>query len=253
MAQAFATNDVGGTITAYVNHATVTSTAGSVEIAVSSIASVESLTVGVSGAGGVALAGSVSLDSITNTLDAHISGGANVTALGPITVSAGNQSSIESLAGGVAGAGGVAAGTSLATNDIGGTITAYVSGPATTVASHGRAIQVIAETGATVKSLTVGGAGQGGVALGGAVSLNNITNTVAAYVSAGAALNAARRNHRLGNYVPATLRHADPGIGRGRGGGGVSGHRRGTGHQRHLLHGHRLRGRRHGLLLGRRD
>jgi hypothetical protein len=175
-----ATNDIRNTITAYVNGATVVSQ--SVAVEATSTSSLKTLTVGAVGAAGLAGAGSVSLNKIANLVDAHVSGNANVNTTGLTRVAALDNSSIEALAGGVAGAAGAAFGAGVATNDISNTVTAYVDGA---VVNAGSA-EVSATSNSALKTLTVGATGAAGLATGGSVSLNKINNRIDAHASNGA-------------------------------------------------------------------
>ncbi|HND55831.1 MAG TPA: hypothetical protein PLV92_25620, partial [Pirellulaceae bacterium] len=122
-----ATNDIGGTTATSISGSTFTGS-GSIAMTSTSNPEIESLTVGGSGAGTFAAGGAVSLNDIHHTTDSHISGNANIGINGSITAKATDGSNIKGLAGAVAGAGGGAIGASIATNNIGNTITAYVSG-----------------------------------------------------------------------------------------------------------------------------
>src|SRR5262249_18575328 len=150
--------------------ATVSSSAGNIQISASSTGQLETLTVGGAGAGTFALGGAVSLNKTHDTVEARITNGASATAAGQISLSATDNPEIDCLAGGVAGAGGAAIGAALATNDLGGTVRAYTD--ASTLSSTGGNVQIVATAMPTIKALTVGGAGAGAFAAGGAVALN---------------------------------------------------------------------------------
>jgi trimeric autotransporter adhesin len=156
---------------------------------------IQSIGFGGAGAGTFAFGGSVSLNAIANTADAHIAGGtaasggrSDVDAAGAILVSASDTSKIQSIAAGLAGSKDVAAGAALATNDLSGATTAYIAG--SDVDSSGGAISVTASTNATIETLSAGAAGSGHLALSGAVSVNKIQTTLAAYLSDGAKVTA---------------------------------------------------------------
>src|SRR5207247_941752 len=104
-----------------------------------------------------ALGGSVSLNKIANTLDTHVAAGANVLAAGTVRVTATDDATIDSLAGGVAVAGGAAIGAALATNDIDDTVQAYID--ASAVTSSAGSVELLAASTAAIEALTVGGAG----------------------------------------------------------------------------------------------
>jgi hypothetical protein len=147
---------------------------------------IESIAIAGSGAGGGAAGASVSLNEIANVIDAHVAGNADVETSGQIAVTADNDSSIWALSGGVAGAGGAAAGVSVADNKIGGTTTAFVSGTNTTVESTGGGVTLAATAGNRIELLALGGAGAGGFATGGSIAKNVITSAVDAHASGGA-------------------------------------------------------------------
>ncbi len=156
-------------------------TAGSLQILAVSTGRIRTIAAGGAGAKKLALAGGVALNSITTTIDAYVSNSQKIEATGSILVSATDSSSIGALAGGAAGAGKVAIGAAVSTNDISNTIEAYVK--RSTVESTGSGFEVSATSTSKIDSLTVGGAGAGKFALGGSVSLNEINNTVDARIS----------------------------------------------------------------------
>src|SRR5207237_1177417 len=98
----------------------------------------------------------------------------------------------------------------LASNEIGGAVGASVEGAA--VVAAGSSVRLSASAAGEIETLAVGGAGAGGFALGGSVSLNHLTTAVEARVTGGAAVNAAcagRRGLRLGRVgVPEPPDHS---------------------------------------------
>ena len=106
----------------------VTSTGNRVDVFATSTGTINTLSAGLSGAGTVAISGAISLNEIANTVDAHVSNGANVTANRNINLKAQDTSSIWSLSGQAAGAGAAGIGGAAAYNEIGNTIQAYASG-----------------------------------------------------------------------------------------------------------------------------
>ena len=127
-------NDIRNSIQAYIEGAQVQSTAGSVNVLSNETARSVNIVVGGSGAKGavVAFGGSIAVNLIKNTVDAHVASNANgssdVEANKAILVQAIDSAAIASLAGNVAanigGAGGV--GLAFAVNDIGDTVTAQI-------------------------------------------------------------------------------------------------------------------------------
>ncbi len=103
---AVATNTISDTAAAYIDKSTVQSPAGS-EVSLAAAnnpASILCITVGAGVGSTGGLAGSVSLNKVNNTTDAHISGGSQVTGFDGITLTATDDPTIEAFAGAVAGA-----------------------------------------------------------------------------------------------------------------------------------------------------
>ena len=161
--------------------------------------SLETLTVGGAGTGAFRLGASVSLNQTQNQTAASIADHANVMA-GAVNVLATDNSTIQALAGGVAGAGGAAVGAALGTNDIGDTDTAYIDDA---TINSGASVMVLANSTSSIESLTVGGAGTARYALGTSADLNETSNTVNADISDNSPGQCGRRRRRVGN------RHAD--------------------------------------------
>ncbi len=174
--------DVSSTYDGIINNLTV---AGSVAVG--------------TGVAAVGLGGAVSINIIHDTSDAHISGSPNVktTAAGAdsLDVSAADTSTIRALAGGVGiavslGTLGLAAGLSVAVNEIGSTTEAYVDGSNLNSAGD---VNVEATSQPTIEALSIGvavavavsgeeGAGFAGSGAG-AGSGNTVQDTVLAYIN----------------------------------------------------------------------
>ena len=149
------------------------------------------------GAGGAAAAGSLALNWIRNTVDAHISGGdTHEIESTNVSVAAADQASIKSVAGAGSGAGGAAVGLSVAYNYIGGnpedptsdernTVIAYIHG----VKVIAPTVEVLADSVSSINTASIVGAGAGGVAASGGLSLNFIRTTLDAHISDGAQVN----------------------------------------------------------------
>ncbi len=178
---ALGTNDVGNSISASIHAATISSPSGTIQATAASTATIQSITIGGAGAGTFALGGSVSLNEIDSTIDAHVGDGAILTSWGQIDLKATDGGVIQALAGGAAGAGSTAIGAAVATNEIGNAITASVEDA--TVTSSGDNITVDAQSTSAIDCIAVGGAGAGTFALGGSVSWNHIHNTIDAHIS----------------------------------------------------------------------
>ena len=118
-------NRVSNAITADIDHATVHSTGGSVNVTATSaplLIAIGGAGTGATGGGGIAGAGTVDVNSIANTVDADIES-ADVIAVGSVDVVASEAASL--YAASLAGAGassGSALGTSIAYNFLGGVI-----------------------------------------------------------------------------------------------------------------------------------
>jgi hypothetical protein len=149
------------------------------------------------GALALAIGGAVSINIIHNTSDAHISGSPAITttATGADSLddTAEDTSTIRALAGGVGiaittGAVGIAVGVSLAVNDIGNTIVAYVDSSHVTSAGT---VNLTAMSTPTIEALTIGVAAAVALSSGGGVagsgagsgSGDTVQNTVRAYIN----------------------------------------------------------------------
>ncbi len=190
-------------VRAVIENVTGSLTAGQIDVSTSYTGQINNITVAGAAAVGeglasVAVGGAVSINIIHDTSDAHISGSPeiNTTTAGAdsLDVEAGDSSTIQALAGGVGiaistGTIGIAVGVSVAVNDIGNTIEAYVDGSAVTSAGD---VNVTATSNPTIKALTIGVAvaaalssNAGGVAGSGAGagSGDTVRNTVLAYIN----------------------------------------------------------------------
>src|SRR5262249_3793246 len=128
LAPSFATNNVGNTVQDFVDNATVKSSSGGVTVGASEAATILAITAaGTLRSTAVTGAAAVALNNTSDTVDAHLSGGANVSAPGTVSVTANNSSTITGVSGAVAGfVGTVSFGGSVATNQIGDTTKAYL-------------------------------------------------------------------------------------------------------------------------------
>ena len=175
------TNDITNSITAYINNSTVKADADIVSVTASSASTIKNITAGGAAAGDYSAGGSVSLNSIDNTIDAHISNSSDVTAQKDVLVSATDTDTITSLAGTVTGAGTASIGAAVSTNDITDNTSSYID--QSKVKSNAEKVDVSATQTATIKNLSAGISGAGTAAIGGAVSLNTIRNTTDAHIS----------------------------------------------------------------------
>ena len=216
---ALATNDIANLVRSAVENSTVRSDGGDVDLNAWSTAQIDSITAGGAGAGAFALGGSVSLNQIGSTLDAHVSGGADVEAIGRVGLSARDASVIQSLAGSAAGAGAAAIGAALATNVIADQARAFIDGAVVTAVGNDVDVTAIAD--ATIRTLSAGLAGAGTVAISGAISLNDIANTVDAHIAGNADVAAGRHVNVLARDT-STIQSLS-GQAAGAGGAGIGG------------------------------
>ena len=186
---AVAYNAVENTVSAYLDSSGLATT-GSLSLTADSASLIETISAGVGGGKDVGLTGSVTLNSIANTVDAHIGNGSVVQA-SDISLFASEdtaESGIRSLAGALALGGKAALGAAVAINDIANTYTARIDGSSVTAGSG--EVSLNSSTSGSIESAAVGVSGAGNFALGGSVSLNEIANTVEASITGATMLTA---------------------------------------------------------------
>ena len=185
---AIATNTVNDTAGATIDDSLVPS-AGAVSLSGRNVSGgILSITVGGAGAQTFALGGAVSTNNVNNTNDAEITGGSNVTAANSVTLSSGDNPTIEAIAGGIAGSGKAAIGAAIAINTIGDKTESHIDG--STVTSGTVTLGAIST--ASIESLTIGGAGSGTFSLGEAIGLDTIDDTTEYYITGGATVTASQ-------------------------------------------------------------
>ena len=185
---AIATNTVNDTADASIDESTVPS-AYAVSLTGQNVSGgIFSITVGGAGAQTFALGGAVSTNNVNNTNDAEITGGSNVTAANSVTLSSGDNPTIEAIAGGIAGSGQAAIGAAIATNTIGDKTESHIDGSTVTSGT----VTLGATSTASIESLTIGGAGSGTFSLGGAIGLDTIDDTTESYITGGATVTASQ-------------------------------------------------------------
>jgi hypothetical protein len=162
--------------------------ASRVELSAMGRATIETDSNGGGGAGTFSLTGSVSINEIENVLEAFVAGGATVTASGDIAISASDISTIGSLAGQGVGAGIAAIGAAASYNAIANTVRAYADN-ATLTSSNGSVIFDASED-PTILTIAVGGGGAVYVSIQASVAVNNLENTVEAYIANGSTVTA---------------------------------------------------------------
>ena len=246
---AFASNTMQDTVEATIADSSVTAS-GQVSLSASENAAIFTITIGgaiavggaSTGGGGGAVAGADSYNSISNLVQASISGAPgdqsnSVTSSGGgVKLSATDTSTILSHAGGlgvgVGGASNVAiaatVGISEATNQVDNQVLAFIDG--SNVSASNRVALSAMET-ATIEALTlggaIGGAGTGGVGVGiggaGAGSGNTIADTVEAYIQDGSTVSSTTGDVELEASNAPTITANAGGIGIGVGIGGTVG------------------------------
>lgn len=165
------TNDITNSIAAYVDLVDMKADTNGIDISAKSAATIKNISAGGAGAGSYSAGGSVSLNDIDNTITAYADS-STVEAPGDVNVSAVDNSTIESLAGTVTGAGTASIGAAIATNEISNDVKAY--GRLATLKSTSENVNISAASTNTIKSISAGVSGAGTAAITGAVSLNTI-------------------------------------------------------------------------------
>ncbi|HEV7301125.1 MAG TPA: hypothetical protein VGN72_17295 [Tepidisphaeraceae bacterium] len=175
-------NDISGATTAGLESAADVNATGATSITAKNDATIQSISAGVSAAANSAYGGSLSLNRIRTTADAHVNGGSKLVAGNAISVTATDDSTIESLAGQVAfSAGTVAVGAAAAYNDIADKAYATIDGG--TVTSDTSSVTVSAGTTGEIKTIAVSGSVSfGTVGVAGSVAVNLIANDTQATI-----------------------------------------------------------------------
>ncbi|WP_231867055.1 hypothetical protein [Anabaena sp. 4-3] len=192
--ESIAINNIGNQIIAEINSSTVTATTGDVTLNASSKnansqeANIKSFSVSGSLAPGFSGAGAVTVNNIANVIQANIVNDSNVQASGNINLTAQEDAKIESFAGAVSLSIVASDGASSATNNISSQIIAEVNKSTLTTSTGAVNLNAIA-TG-IIDSTAAGGIGAGLFAYGGAITENNLSNTVRANVANDAKINA---------------------------------------------------------------
>ena len=178
---AVAVNNSSSNIKAYISDSSLTSSAGQVKVSANDTSTIKSLSAGASVAGEVAITGSVSVNNISNTIDAHTLS-STITA-GSLEISANDDSTIKSLAGQISvGIGAAGVGAAVAYNNIGNTITAYAQG--STIKTNGNAI-ISADNTSDIETVAAGLAAGLYAGVGGSLAINQMNNNVSAYIQGG--------------------------------------------------------------------
>ncbi|MES2482708.1 MAG: hypothetical protein V4609_11980, partial [Pseudomonadota bacterium] len=184
---AFSINTVGNTTEALVSGGTWASGAGATSVTATNSADIKAIAASAAGSTGGAAAGSASVDTITNTTRAKLTG---VTVTGASAdVAASDTSSIKTIAGAAAvGLGGAGVGIALSTNTIVNTVEALISGGSVNVGSG--AAKITATSNSDIQALAASAAGSSGITVSGSTVVNTIHNFTTAKVSGGTSLTA---------------------------------------------------------------
>src|SRR4029453_19638849 len=98
------TNDIANDIAAVIEDAQLTAGPGGVPVTAQSAPTIKALTIGAAGAGTAAAGGSLSIDNISGSTNAHLTA-VDLETAGDVRIEAMDKAVIDTIAGGVAGAG----------------------------------------------------------------------------------------------------------------------------------------------------
>ncbi|MCJ7824853.1 MAG: hypothetical protein MUP44_08130, partial [Anaerolineales bacterium] len=167
---------------------------GSLTLDASSEGLIRGITVGVAAStssGSFAGAGSLSINKISNLIDAHIlktiDGTSTISIGGNLGLKAADKSQIVSISGGVAGSHGKAVGAAISYNLIQNRVFATIEGAEVVVGDplnwEDESIALSATSSASLIAFAVGGAAAQDFAFGGSLSVNAIANTLDAHIT----------------------------------------------------------------------
>ncbi|MEM7578444.1 MAG: DUF4347 domain-containing protein, partial [Cyanobacteria bacterium P01_A01_bin.80] len=188
---AWADNDIKNQIKSYIDKSKVVTNSGSINLDANSTAKIETLSAGAQIVGGKAagaFGGSRSNNTIANTISSYISNSAEVTANQNLDVTTKDKSTIRSLAGQIAIAGGKAAagvGVAWATNEVKNQVNSYINEKSQVTTNIG-SININANSDADIQTISAGIQVAGGKfagAAGGSVSSNTIENKINSYIA----------------------------------------------------------------------
>ncbi len=180
LAGSYAQNTLVGTTAAFIDDASLT-LRGDLGLDAHVTGEIKTLSASVQGTKGkVGVAGSVSVNEITNATQAYLAG-ALIQGVRNVTLMALDDSSIGSIAGAIAFGGKAGIGLSFAWNKLDNDTQAYVD---TSDIDAGGAVSVSATTDNAIDTISAAiGASKGNMAGAGAVSINTITNETRAHIS----------------------------------------------------------------------
>ncbi len=172
------TNSVGGTVAATITGGTIDAST-SLGLRAHQGGKIFSVAGQGEGAVGASLGASISQNTITQVVQAEITGGQ---ATAPtVTLQSQSDSTITSIAVGGGGAVGLAANGSYASNTVGGTLAASIGGGATVGAAT--SVSLTAQQDATILAAPINGAGAVGVSAVGSYTQNTVTTMMRAEIS----------------------------------------------------------------------
>ena len=180
---AVSVNDIGGSVAAAITgNGHRLQGVSSLAVDAGSEAVIRSLAVGAAGGGAAAVGGSSTTNLIATAISAGLSvgaveGGSNGLA---VTVGAGDARSIQSLAGGAAGAGNAGVGAAVSVNDIGGHTAAGIDGTRLAALSS---LQLSARSHSAITSAALAGAAGGVAGVGGSSTTNLVHSQTQATIN----------------------------------------------------------------------
>ncbi|NQW46572.1 MAG: hypothetical protein HQ464_02260, partial [Planctomycetes bacterium] len=184
-------NVITNTVAATIETSTL-GTTGALKVEAEEKSKIVGIAVGgaVSSGQGSAIAGSVSVNAISNSLDAHIKG-STVARATSVTVKAVDAATMIAVAGSLGvGKSGSGVGVAIGWNRVSDSVKAYVEG--SVIVTSSGAVNVIATSNAFLVNVGAAGAGsQGGSGGAGALVINSIANSVDAHIGASSSVTAA--------------------------------------------------------------
>lgn len=193
---AFGDNQIASTARAFLDNVDLTTT-GALTVTAHSSSIIGGATVGVAagtGSSKLAVAGSASVNKITNTIDAHVAdtvtaadavGGSTIQTGDDLRVAASDDSRIVAITGGASvAAKGVAVGAAVGYNLIQNRVSAYIEDATADALGATSSVEVSAASNATLASVALGvGVAAGAFSLGGSVAVNSIADTLDAHIA----------------------------------------------------------------------
>ena len=174
-------NFIDNTIEATID-GSVTADIGSVDATAQEAAEIQAITVGLAGGDEVAVAGSVSVDVVTDTVKATVGSVADVQAAGAVNVDATNGATVGAVAGQIAISGEAGIGAAITAVVITNDTEASVSGDSIVHGTGGVGIEALDDE--NLADFAIGGSVGGEVGIAGSATSTTIDDTTKAFVSA---------------------------------------------------------------------